>query len=67
MKVIGLNFNPVGVTRLLGPLSMFGPRPALLGLITSQNSPNGGLELSLAAQPPLLPPPTHQSPYVCHL
>ena len=45
MEDMGLKFTPVTARRLLDHLSMFKPmagRLALLGLIASPNSPNGG-------------------------
>ena len=52
----GLKLTLVVVRCLLGPLGMFGPMPALLGLIASPNSPNGGYNQPLAthsSQPPV--------------
>ena len=43
MEGMGLKFTPPVVRHLLVPLSMFGCMAgALLGLIASPNSPNGG-------------------------
>ena len=64
MEGMILKFTPVMARHVLGHLSMFEPMVALLGLIASPNSPNGGLNLPPAAHPP--PPPTHPSPIMCH-
>ena len=56
MEGMGLELTPVVTRHLLCPLSMFGPMLALLGLIASPNSPNGGFNPPPAAHP--LPPPT---------
>ena len=44
-----MEFVPVIVRRLLGPLSIFGPIVwwALLGLIASLNTPNGGAAIAI--------------------
>ena len=61
MEGMGLELTPVVTRHLLRPLSMFGPMLALLGLIASPNSPNGGFN----------PPPaahlSHHPPYPSHL
>ena len=60
MEGMGLKFTPMIVGCLLGPLSMFGPMLALIGLIASPNSPNKGFNPPPASHSP--PPPTPPLP-----
>ena len=55
MEGMDLKFTPVVARRLLGPQACLGLWLALLGLIVSPNSPNGGFN-PLPAAHPLLPP-----------
>ena len=48
MEGIGLKFVPEIVSHLLAPLSMLRLWLALLGLMVSANTPNGGFNLSFA-------------------
>ena len=62
MEGMDLKFIPVIMRRLLGSLSMLGPMVALLGLIASPNSPNGGFTRLRLPSPTTTHPIPFRSP-----